>query len=46
MIYLVSRNKSLYSSEKYKEINITQAIEILSPLKLVQFDTETQGSKV
>lgn len=43
MIYLVSRNKSLYSSEKYKEINITQAIEILSPLKLVQFDTETQG---
>lgn len=43
MIYLVSRNKSLYSSEKYKEINITQAIEILSPLKLVQVDTETQG---
>ena len=43
MIYLVSRNKSLFRSSKYSEIPFNGAMEILSPLKEVQLDTETQG---
>ena len=43
MIYLVSRNKSLFSPTKYSEIPFNEAMEILSPLKEVQLDTETQG---
>lgn len=46
MIYLVSRNSKLYSPENYKDISFGEAMEILDPLKEVQFDTETQGSKV
>lgn len=43
MIYLVSRNKSLYKPEKYQDITFDKALEILNPLKQVQFDTETEG---
>lgn len=43
MIYLVSRNKSLFSSEKYAQIEFKIALDILLPLNQVQFDTETQG---
>lgn len=43
MIYLVSRNKSLFGSSYYKEVDFSTAIQVLQPLKLVQFDTETQG---
>lgn len=43
MIYLVSRNSKLYSPENYKDISFGEAMEILDPLKEVQFDTETQG---
>lgn len=43
MIYLVSRNKSLFSPEKYKQVLFKEAIDILLPLKVVQFDTETMG---
>lgn len=43
MIYLVSRNSKLYSPENYKDIQFREAMEILYPLKEVQFDTETQG---
>lgn len=43
MIYLVSRNKGLFSPTKYQQINFDEALGILIPLKLVQFDTETMG---
>ena len=43
MIYLVSRNKSLFGSEKYQYTTFEEAMELLLPLKLVQFDTETKG---
>lgn len=43
MIYLVSRNKVLFSPTKYQQINFDEALDILIPLKLVQFDTETMG---
>lgn len=43
MIYLVSRNKTLFVSTKYKEVSFEEAMKILLPLSLVQFDTETKG---
>ena len=43
MIYLVSQNSGLFSPEKYKQIEFSEALEILLPLKIVQFDTETMG---
>ena len=43
MVYLVSQNRKLFSPEKYREISFEEAMEILNPLKLVQFDTETMG---
>lgn len=43
MIYLVSQNRGLFSPEKYKQIEFSEALEILLPPKIVQFDTETMG---
>lgn len=43
MIYLVSKNKGLFSPTKYKQAEFSEAMDLLSPLKLVQFDTETMG---
>lgn len=43
MIYLVSKNNSLFSSDKYTIISPEQAIELLSKEKILGADTETQG---
>lgn len=43
MIYLVSRNRRLYSPESYKDISFREAMKILYPLKEVQLDSETMG---
>lgn len=43
MIYLVSKNKQLFSPENYKIIDIDEALNILEPLNLIQLDTETSG---
>lgn len=43
MIYLVSQNRTLFSSEKYKQVSFEEAMKVLIPLKIVQFDTETMG---
>ena len=43
MIYLVSRNKSLFGSIKYKYVDFEVAMKVLIPLHYVQFDTETEG---
>lgn len=43
MIYLVSKNKSLFGSDKYIETSFREAMDILWPLKQVQIDTETMG---
>jgi DNA polymerase I-like protein with 3'-5' exonuclease and polymerase domains len=43
MIYLVSKNKRLYSPEKYSDVPFEEAMSILEPLKEVQIDTETLG---
>jgi len=43
MIYLVSQNKSLFKTDKYKEATMDEAMSILEPLFLCQLDTETKG---
>lgn len=43
MIYLVSKNKTLFRPEKYQHIPFEKAMDFLLPLKRVQFDTETMG---
>ena len=43
MIYLVSRNKALFSPENYSQVDFDTALSILKPLTLVQLDTETEG---
>ena len=43
MIYLVSKNKSLFGSKRYKEVSFEEAIKVIEPLKLPQLDTETTG---
>ena len=43
MIYLVSKNKSLFGSKRYKEVPFEEAMKVIEPLKLPQLDTETTG---
>ena len=43
MIFLVSKNKGLFSPEKYKQVDFLDAMKILEPIRLVQLDTETSG---
>lgn len=43
MIYLVSKNKTLFNPVKYQQVPFEEAMLILNPLKVVQFDTETMG---
>ena len=43
MIYLVSKNKTLFGSTKYKEVEFDEAMEVLYPLTMPQLDTETTG---
>lgn len=43
MIYLVSKNKSLFGSKRYKEVSFEEAMKVIEPLKLPQLDTETTG---
>ena len=43
MIYLVSRNKTLFGSTRYKQVEFREAMDFLWSLKIAQFDTETTG---
>ena len=45
MIYLVSKNKSLFGSKRYKEVTLDKAIRYLLEMNIVnvQLDTETTG---
>lgn len=43
MIYLISKNKSLFESEKYQQIAFNDSIDILKSINLIQLDTETLG---
>lgn len=46
MIYLVSKQKTLFETDLYKEISFKDAKEYLWELKRQQFDTETMGLDV
>lgn len=43
MIYLVTKQQSLWASDRYKVINAEEALELLAPLNVVELDTETMG---
>lgn len=43
MIYLVTRQQSLWTSDRYKVISAEEALELLAPLSVVELDTETMG---
>ena len=43
MIYLVSRNKTLFEHKRYSQISFNEAMAMLLPLNTTQLDTETKG---
>lgn len=43
MIYLVTANKELFSNDYYTIIDVEESLRLLEPLKIVGFDTETEG---
>lgn len=43
MIYLVSKQESLFSPENYTFCSVEEALKLLEPLDIVSADTETQG---
>lgn len=43
MIYLVTAQKELFESSKYKHISLAKSLEIMSTWNNIQFDTETSG---
>lgn len=43
MIYLVTTQSQLFSSETYKIISVQESLRLLEPLKVVGLDTETEG---
>jgi DNA polymerase I-like protein with 3'-5' exonuclease and polymerase domains len=42
-IYLVTGQKQLFDNETYKIIGVEESLKLLSPLKIVGLDTETEG---
>lgn len=42
-IYLVTGQKQLFDNETYKIIGVEESLRLLSPLKIVGLDTETEG---
>ena len=43
MVYLVTKQQSLWKSERYKVIDYIEALKLLEPLDIVELDTETMG---
>lgn len=43
MIYLVTKQQFLWTSDRYKVISAEEALELLAPLSVVELDTETMG---
>lgn len=46
MVYLISKQKSLFESNLYSEISFEEAKKALYKLSIIQFDTETEGLDV
>ena len=43
MVYLVTTNHELFGKREYSVISVERSLRLLEPLKLVGFDTETEG---
>ena len=43
MIYLVTKQQSLWTSDRYEVISADKALSLLEPLNVVELDTETMG---
>lgn len=43
MIYLVSKDQTLFASSLYKNISIKESLDIISNWKMYQYDSETDG---
>lgn len=43
MIYLVTKNRELFTNESYTIIGVDESLSLLEPLKIVGLDTETSG---
>ena len=43
MIYLVSNQQQLFETDEYSKISLDDAIDLLSPHRLIEFDSETAG---
>lgn len=43
MIYLVTANRELFDNPSYEIIDVKRSLELLEPLKIIGFDTETEG---
>lgn len=43
MIYLVTKQRSLWTSDRYEVISANKALSLLEPLNVVELDTETMG---
>ena len=43
MIYLVTQNQNLFESDNYKIIGVEESLSLLSSLKEISADTETEG---
>lgn len=43
MIYLVSKQNSLFDSPNYSVISVEKSLEVINSWEVVQFDTETSG---
>lgn len=43
MIYLVSKQQSLFETDEYSQISLDDAIDILRPHSLIEYDSETEG---
>ena len=43
MIYLVSNQRSLFETDAYKELSLSDAIDMIMPHSWVEYDSETAG---
>ena len=43
MIYLVTKQTTLFESENYKIISVEESLRLLNSLNIVGLDTETTG---
>ena len=43
MIYLVTGQKELFNSDKYKYLSVEESLQLLDSCKILQYDSETSG---